>query len=67
MSQQQQPDYHEGFFDSLDGEPLFENECSADYLAGWLAAHECRTFLDRAWSDVPAELQARFPAHYARL
>jgi hypothetical protein len=66
MTEQQHPDYHEGFFDALDGEPLFEDECTRPYMAGWLAAHECRSYFDRQWEDVPAELQGRFPAHYAR-
>lgn len=66
MSIQQHPDYHDGFFDGLDGEPLFEDDCTPEYMSGWLASHECRAAFDRAWDDVPAELQARFPAHYAR-
>ena len=67
MSIQQHPDYHEGFFDALDGEPLFKDDCSSNYMAGWLALHECRTMFDRAWEDVPTELQAKFPQHYERL
>jgi len=66
MSIQQHPDYHEGFFDGLDGEPLFEDDCTPQYMAGWIASHECQAVLDRAWEEVPAELQARFPEHYAR-
>lgn len=66
MSIQQHPNYHEGFFDGLDGEPLFEDDCTPEYKAGWIASHECRAMFDRAWEDVPAELQARFPEHYAR-
>ncbi len=66
MSIQQHPAYHEGFFDALDGEPLFEDH-SAQYRLGWLAAHDCRAVFDRAWEDVPAELQARFPSDYAKL
>lgn len=60
MSIQQHPVYHEGFFDAADGEPLFEDH-SETYRAGWLAFHECRAMFDRAWEDVPAELQAKFP------
>lgn len=65
VSLQQHPGYHEGFFDALDGEPLFEDDCSPEYMAGWIAAQECRAVFDRAWEDVPAELQARFPSHFA--
>jgi hypothetical protein len=61
----QHPEYHEGFFDAADGEPLLENYCSAEYRAGWLAFHECRAVFDKEWEDVPAELQAKFPEHYA--
>lgn len=67
MSIQQQPDYHEGFFDAADGEPLFEDQCSPEYMAGWLAFHECRAVFDRQWEDVPRELQAKFPENYARV
>ena len=67
MSVQQHPAYHEGFFDASDGEPIFEDECSEEYKLGWLAYHDCRTAFDKAWEDVPAELQARFPQHYARM
>jgi hypothetical protein len=65
MSIQQEPAYHEGFFDALDGEPIFD-DCSATYRAGWIALHEVRAMFDRAWEDIPAELQAKFPEHYAR-
>lgn len=34
---QEHQDYHEGFFDALDGEPLFAGECTAEYEAGWRA------------------------------
>jgi hypothetical protein len=61
---QQHPHYHEGFFDAADGEPLFANDCSPEYKAGWLAFHECRALFDKTWEDVPAELQAKFPEHY---
>ena len=64
MSIQHHPDYHDGFFDALDGEPLFDDS-SHEYAVGWLAAHECRSYFDRQWEDVPAELRARFPEHYA--
>lgn len=43
MTLQEHPDYHEGFFDALEGEPLFEGECTKEYEAGW-----------RAWWDVHA-------------
>lgn len=45
MSIQQHPAYHEGFFDALDGEPLFENECAPEYKAGWLAYWKCKDLL----------------------
>jgi len=38
MSIQQHPDYHEGFFDGLDGDPLFEDDCTPEYKAGWIAS-----------------------------
>ncbi|CAN7378640.1 hypothetical protein LJR220_003370 [Bradyrhizobium sp. LjRoot220] len=63
---QQHPHYHEGFFDAADGEPLFD-DCSPEYKAGWLAYHECRAVFDKQWEDVPAELKAKFPEHYARV
>lgn len=65
MSIQQHPGYHEGFFDACDGEPLFEDDCSPEYMAGWLAYHDCRSIFDRQWEDVPIELRAKFPDHYA--
>ena len=66
MSIQQHLDYHEGFFDALDGDPIFD-DCSTEYRSGWIALHEVRAMLDRAWEDVPTELQAKFPEHYARV
>ena len=37
MRIQEHLDYHEGFFDAMDFEPLFEGECSPEYEAGWKA------------------------------
>lgn len=34
---QEHPHYHEGFFDAMDGEPLFDDCPSAEYRAGWEA------------------------------
>lgn len=42
MSIQQHPDYHQGFYDAQDGEPLFDDCPSAEYRAGWEAFHECK-------------------------
>lgn len=64
MNAQQHPDYHEGFFDALDGEPLLE--CSRLYMSGWIAAHECQSYFDQDWESMPAEIKAKFPEHYAR-
>lgn len=48
MSIQQHPDYHEGFFDAADLEPLFEGECSPEYEAGWRAYWTFRDILAAA-------------------
>jgi hypothetical protein len=34
---QQHPDYHDGFFDALEGEPLEVLGRTAEYVAGWQA------------------------------
>lgn len=62
---QEHPDYHEGFFDAIDFEPLFDGECSREYEAGWRAYWEVHDilndedFLERAES-------ARLPADASR-
>lgn len=40
MSDQQHPDYHQGFYDAQDGEPIWINECSREYALGWAAFWE---------------------------
>lgn len=47
MSIQQHPDYLSGFWDAVEGEPIWENECSAEYRAGWFAYHELREIFAR--------------------
>jgi hypothetical protein len=59
MTIQYSPDYHAGFFDAADGEPLFEQECTTAYAAGWRAWHECKDILDSILGT-PAE--AKLPA-----
>jgi hypothetical protein len=67
MSIQQHPDYHEGFFDAVDGEPLFEGECTPEYAAGWRAWWNCRDILASFdGGDLPASTAAIMPAHFAR-
>jgi hypothetical protein len=44
MRQNQRAAYHEGFFDALDGEPLFD-DAHDDYKAGWRAYWEVRDML----------------------
>jgi hypothetical protein len=64
---QEHPAYHEGFFDAMDLEPLFD-DAMPEYAAGWRAYWEVRAilnepdFLDRpdvlklpASSDYPLE------------
>lgn len=49
---QEHPAYHEGFFDAMDLEPLFEGECSPEYEAGWRAYWTVRDVLnDPAFLD----------------
>lgn len=44
---QQHPHYHEGFYDAMDGEPIFD-DCMPKYRAGWEAFWECKDILARA-------------------
>lgn len=58
---QQHPDYHEGFFDAVDGEPLLEADASAEYIAGWRAYWQIRELLGAP--DFPERLEvALLPA-----
>lgn len=58
---QEHPDYHEGFFDAEEGEPLFEGECSTEYEAGWRAFWEIREYLnDEGFLGTPRA--AKLPA-----
>jgi hypothetical protein len=41
---QEHPDYHEGFFDAMDGVPIWEDECSPLYAAGWRAYWEVKPY-----------------------
>lgn len=47
MADQAHPDYHEGFFDGLDGDPL-PSEASPEYQEGWNAAHRSKRILQDA-------------------
>jgi hypothetical protein len=42
---QQHPAYHEGFFDAMDGAPIWENGSSAEYRAGWRAYFAVKNLL----------------------
>jgi hypothetical protein len=53
--------YHNGFFDAADGVAL-EPGGRDQYRAGHAAFEKCKPFFDRAWEDVPADIQALFPA-----
>jgi hypothetical protein len=44
---QQHPDYHDGFFDALEGVPLFVIGRTAEYIAGWRAYWRVHDELDR--------------------
>ena len=61
MTIQQHPDYHEGFFDALDGKLLFGGAATPEYRAGWLASHAVQPHFDLEWEDIPSELQEQFP------
>jgi hypothetical protein len=47
MVDQAHPDYHEGFFDGLDGDPM-PAEASPEYQEGWNAAHRSKLILKDA-------------------
>lgn len=42
---EQHPDYHQGFYDAQAGEPIWANECTAEYAAGWFAYWRVREAL----------------------
>lgn len=44
---QQHPGYHAGFFEALDGEPLFD-DATPEYKAGWRAAWESKRIYEEA-------------------
>jgi hypothetical protein len=49
---QQNPAYHEGFYDAQFGEPIFDDCPSPEYRAGWAAYWECRNILaERTTND----------------
>lgn len=50
MSIQQHPGYHEGFFDALDGDPIFD-DCTPEYRAGWEAAWRSKEIFRAAGFD----------------
>lgn len=54
MTIQQHPDYHDGFFDALNGEPIWELECTPEYAAGWWAYWTARDALEQD-IDTPDE------------
>lgn len=57
--------YHEGFFDAIDGESLFEGECSPEYEAGWRAYWAVRGMLNEpGFLDTPHA--AKLPADAGR-
>lgn len=47
MNIKQHPHYHEGFFDALDGEPIFD-DATSEYRAGWEAAWESKRIFEKA-------------------
>ncbi|MBR0962200.1 hypothetical protein [Bradyrhizobium japonicum] len=61
MILQEHPAYCDGFFDAIDGEPLF-NDASPEYAAGWRAWWEVRNILNGPdFLDRPTEV-AKLPA-----
>lgn len=61
---QEHPAYHEGFFDALDGEPLFD-DAAPEYAAGWRAWWEVRDLVNSEdFLDTPAA--AHLPADGTR-
>lgn len=43
---QQHPDYHQGFYDAQDSEPIWVEECSPEYKSGWFAYWNIREALN---------------------
>lgn len=60
MSLVEHPDYHEGFFDCLDGKPLVPNERSSQYEAGWRAAAFVYQLSDDDFLVLPVERRPKF-------
>lgn len=50
---QQHPDYHTGFFDAIQGEPLHYG-MTREYRSGWINAHRCKRILVKIESQSPA-------------
>lgn len=44
---EQHPDYHQGFWDAQTGEPIWEDECTEEYAAGWRAFWNIREALTK--------------------
>lgn len=57
---QEPPDYLDGFYDAVDGEPLFDGE-APEYVAGWRAWWEVHAIInDPKFLDRPEA--AKLPA-----
>ena len=41
MSIHQHPDYHKGFYDGQSREPIWLDQCTPEYRAGWEAYWQC--------------------------
>ncbi len=58
MSIQQDPAYHQGFYDAMEGEPLFDDCPSEAYRVGWTAFWECRSILASILSSANRNTEA---------
>ena len=47
MSIQAHPHYHEGYFDAMSGDPIFD-DCTPEYRAGWEAAWQAKEIFANA-------------------
>jgi len=61
------PDYCDGFFDAIDGEPLFDDS-SAEYAAGWYAWWEVKDVVDspgflKSWEATKLPSSPTYPFH----
>lgn len=45
MTEQHHPDYHKGFYDAQDGAPVYIEQCTSEYVAGWYAYWNVRAAL----------------------